>query len=100
MINAIFSSALAAFPSVTIPQPPGPSAPPFATQLLALIAGLQWVALAIAIIGVIIVGIKMVISIRNGEGASHLGAIGWLFAGVVLIAAPTAVVGFIVNGSA
>lgn len=92
--------SLLALEVASIPSPPGPVAPPFGAQLLTLIASLQWVALALAIVGVIIVGIKMVISIRNGEGASHLGAFGWLFAGVVLIAAPTAVVGFIANGSA
>ncbi|MDO5051924.1 MAG: hypothetical protein Q4E05_03415 [Pseudoclavibacter sp.] len=86
-------------PFVTIPQPPSPEQPPFGAQILDIIAGFQWLALALAIIGVIIVGVRMVISIRNGEGAAHLGALGWLFAGVVLIATPVSVVGFIVNGS-
>lgn len=86
-------------PLVSIPEPPSPEAPPFGNQLLTIIAGFQWIALALAIIGVIIVGVRMVISIRNGEGAAHLGALGWLFAGVVLIATPVSVVGFIVNGS-
>lgn len=83
--------------AATVPQPPGPKPPPFADQLLELIASLQWIALAIAIIGVIIVGIRMVISVRNGEGAAHLGSLGWLAAGITLIAAPAAVVGFIAS---
>lgn len=86
--------------TVTIPQPPPPVAPPFGAPLLETIAGLQWTAFVLAIVGLIIAGIRMVLGIRQGEGAAHLGVLGWTFAGIFVVATPVSIIGFIVNGAA
>ncbi len=79
---------------VQIPNP-APVAPPGADKFIQVMAWAKWVALAIAVIGLIGAGAMMTINSRRGEGSEHAGKIGAVLAGVIVIGAAGAIVGFI-----
>lgn len=77
-----------------IPQPGPPTAPPGSEKFLEILSWAKWVALGIAILGLIILGAKMTMSHQRGSGEGHLGTFGWVVAGLVLISAAVSIVGF------
>ncbi len=79
----------------TLPDP-DPSAPPgFEGPAALIISWMRWGGLVVAIVGVIIVAIKLFINSRRGEAAFELGSLGFIALGVVLIGVATSVIGFI-----
>lgn len=96
MIN-IVSRAVQA---VAFPQPPSPTPPPFANGLLQLVAVVQWVALAVAIVGLVLVGGRMVMNASMGEGSRDLGAVGKWGLGMFIIAGAASIGGFVYTATA
>ncbi|MFC3690351.1 hypothetical protein [Aquipuribacter hungaricus] len=66
---------------------PTPGAPPGAEGFLTILNWVSWVALAICVAGVVFCGIAMVISSRRGEGGEHVGKLGTVLAGCVVVGA-------------
>jgi hypothetical protein len=81
-------------------EPPGDpkaTAPPGADGILMLLGWTKWLALAIAIAGLMITGARMAISHRRGEGGEHGAAIAWVLAGVIIISGGWAILMAIVG---
>lgn len=79
---------------LAIPDP-APVQPPGTAGLNSLLGWAKWLALAVCILGLFLVGALMAVNARRGEGGEHVGRIGVALGGVVLISAATALVGFL-----
>lgn len=80
----------------TVPEPID-GAPPGAEKFQEVMGWVKWVALGVAVIGIMIIGAKLAIESRRGEGGAHMGALGTAMAGVVVISAAASFVGFLVS---
>lgn len=80
------------------------AAPANAGNLVAVLDGVMWLSLAIAVLSLIGLGARLAASMRAGEGIASLGRVSWILGGVILISAAGAVVTRLVptnpNGSA
>ncbi len=74
---------------------PVPEAPPGSDKFLSIMNWAKWIALAVCILGLFGAGALMAIQSRRGEGGEHVGKIGMALAGVIVISAAAAFVGFI-----
>ncbi|MFC5382132.1 hypothetical protein [Aquipuribacter nitratireducens] len=73
-------------PLASVPRP-NPGAPPGSAQFLTILNWVSWGALVICVAGVIFAGIAMIISSRRGEGGEHIGKLGTVLAGCVVVGA-------------
>lgn len=78
---------------------PDPDAiqPPGTEGFTSLMGWAKWVALAVCILGLFAAGALMAVQSRRGEGGEHVGKIGMALAGVIVISAAAALVGFLVS---
>lgn len=90
----IAATEFAAMLPLQIPNP-DPVQPPGTQGFLSIMGWAKWVALAIAILGIIAIGAMMTISSRRGEGGEHVGKLGMALVGVIIISAAAALVGFL-----
>lgn len=74
---------------------PDPVQPPGTDGFTAIMGWAKWVALAVAILALFAAGAMMGINSRRGEGGEHVGKIGMVLGGVVVISAAVAIVGFL-----
>ncbi|MBL5975506.1 MAG: hypothetical protein ACTHX2_00695 [Microbacterium sp.] len=74
---------------------PDPVQPPGTDGFTSIMGWAKWVALAVAILALFAVGAMMGLNSRRGEGGEHVGKIGMILGGVVLISAAVALVGFL-----
>ena len=74
---------------------PDPIHPPGTDRFTDVMGWVKWVALAICIIGIMIAGAMMAVQSRRGEGGEHAGKVGMALAGVIVISAAAALVGFL-----
>lgn len=70
-----------------------PAQPPGTEGIQTIIGWLAWIATALGVAGIIIVGVTMFFQNRRGEGGEAAGKLGWVLAGLVLITAASAIVG-------
>ena len=70
-----------------------PAQPPGTEGIQTIIGWFAWIATALGVVGIIIVGITMFFQNRRGEGGEAAGKLGWVLAGLVLITAASAIVG-------
>lgn len=77
-----------------IPQPGPPTPPPGSDKFLEMLAWAKWIALGIAILGLISLGAVMTIAHNRSSGGDFLEKIGWVIAGLVLISAAASIAGF------
>jgi type IV secretory pathway VirB2 component (pilin) len=82
--------------AATVPSPTD-GTPPGAEQFQQVMGWVKWVALGVAVIGIMIVGAKLALNSRRGEGGQELGALGSAMAGVIVIAGAASIVGFFVS---
>ncbi len=74
---------------------PEPSQPPGTEGFSDIMAWAKWVALTVCILALIVAGAMMAIQSRRGEGGEHTGRIAMGLAGVIVISAAAALVGFL-----
>lgn len=86
--------------SAEIPNPGGGEAPPVGDGFITILKWAKWISLAVCVAGLMIAGATMAIQSRRGEGGEHMGRIVMVLAGVVVIAAATSLIGFLVDASA
>ena len=72
-------------PPTSIIPDPTPTVPAEADGLYLLLDWASGVGLVLGVLGVIIVGIGMLIVWNRGDGGQHLGKLGWVLAGCVVI---------------
>jgi type IV secretory pathway VirB2 component (pilin) len=75
---------------------PTDGTPPGAEKFQQVMGWVKWIALGVAVIGIMIIGAKLAIESRRGEGGAHLGSLGTAMAGVIVIAGAASLVGFFV----
>lgn len=80
-----------------VPDPGTGSAPPGAEGFISILEWVKWVALGICVVGLMVAGATMAIQSRRGEGGEHLGKLGMVLAGVVVISAATSLITFLVT---
>ncbi len=74
---------------------PDPIQPPGTEGLTVILGWAKWVALTVCILGLFAAGAMMAVQSRRGEGGEHVGKIGMALAGVIVISAAVALVGFL-----
>ncbi|MFM9582744.1 hypothetical protein [Streptomyces caniscabiei] len=75
---------------------PGADAPKALTDKVDTVLGLlAWAGTAAGVAGVLITGAMMAISMRRGEGSEHMGRLGMVLGGCVLVASAGPVVSFV-----
>ncbi|KAF4410150.1 MULTISPECIES: hypothetical protein [Streptomyces] len=80
----------------TVPDPVR-DAPPELTEKVDTVLGIvAWVGTAAGVAGVLITGAMMSMSLRRGEGSEHLGRLGMVLAGCVLVTSAGPLVSFVV----
>ncbi|MCX5195009.1 hypothetical protein OOK31_14030 [Streptomyces sp. NBC_00249] len=77
---------------------PGMNAPPELTTKVNNVLGIvAWAGTAAGVAGVLITGAMMAISMRRGEGSEHMGRLGMVLGGCVLVATAGPLVSFVFN---
>ncbi|ARF63686.1 MULTISPECIES: hypothetical protein [Streptomyces] len=77
---------------------PGMDAPAELTDKVNDVLGVvAWAGTAAGVAGVLITGAMMAISMRRGEGSEHMGRLGMVLAGCVLVATAGPLVSFVFN---
>ncbi|ULR52759.1 hypothetical protein [Streptomyces deccanensis] len=75
---------------------PKADAPTELTDKVDTVLGLlAWVGTAAGVAGVLITGAMMAISMRRGEGSEHMGRLGMVLGGCVLVATAGPIVNFV-----
>lgn len=82
--------------ATAIPNPQ-PIQPPGTDGFMSVMSWGKWVALAVCVLALIAVGVLMAIPSRRSEGGEHVGNIGKVLMGVIVISAAAAVVGFLAD---
>ncbi|MFD0746236.1 hypothetical protein ACFQ1L_33600 [Phytohabitans flavus] len=85
---------------VGVPRPQSPSAPEeLAESVVTALNLLAWAGTAAGVIGVLVTGTVMAISQRRGDGGEHMGRLGWVMAGCVLVASAGPIVSWFFSGA-
>ncbi|MGW3391324.1 hypothetical protein [Streptomyces cinereoruber] len=93
MLSKIRDAVLAA----DVPKP-GMDAPPALTNKVNDVLGIvAWAGTAAGVAGVLITGAMMAISMRRGEGSEHMGRLGMVLGGCILVATAGPLVSFVFN---
>jgi hypothetical protein len=77
---------------------PDPVQPPGTDGFTLAISWIKWIGFALAGVGIVIVAIRMFFSSRRGEGGEHVGALGWILGGVIIIGAGAGIIGALMGG--
>ncbi|MGA7207021.1 MAG: hypothetical protein WBX27_20610 [Specibacter sp.] len=77
---------------------PAPVQPPGTQGFTTALAWIKWIGFALAGVALVIVAIRMFFASRRGEGGEHVGALGWILGGVILIGAGAGLVGALMGG--
>ncbi|WP_270909019.1 hypothetical protein [Leucobacter sp. UCMA 4100] len=86
---------LAALPA-QMPDP-APIQPPNTGGFIAVMGMAKWVALAICGLAIVIAGARMAISHNRGDGGEHMGTLGKILMGVIIITGGVSILGFIIG---
>lgn len=77
---------------------PAPIQPPGMESFSTALGWIKWIGFALAGVGIIFVAIRMFFSSRRGEGGEHVGSLGWILAGVILIGGGASLVSALMGG--
>jgi hypothetical protein len=89
MLSSLGSLIVQAIPD------PSPKAPPAIQNKVDLILSFgMYLALAACVGGVLIVGARMALAHRRGEGVENVGGLGWVAFAAMLVISASAVVGW------
>ncbi|MGW0996650.1 hypothetical protein [Streptomyces sp. NPDC002520] len=78
-----------------IPDPTRDAPDKLTSKVNTVLGLLAWVGTAAGVAGVLITGAMMAISMRRGEGSEHMGRLGMVLGGCVLVATAGPVVTFV-----
>ncbi|WP_371577813.1 hypothetical protein [Streptomyces sp. NBC_01314] len=96
MLNSLATKAHNVFLADGGVPDPTKDAPPELTAKVDTVLGLvAWVGTAAGVAGVLITGAMMAISMRRGEGSEHMGRLGMVLGGCVLVATAGPIVNFV-----
>lgn len=89
-VAATLAAALPA-PRDGVPEPVS-TAPPGSDKILKVLDWGLWVAIAIAVGGVLVVAGKMAINHRRGEAGEHASGLAWVLVGCILMGSASGIV--------
>jgi hypothetical protein len=95
-------TALAPTPApVDVPQPErGGDAPPDLVEMVRTALNLiAWAGTAAGVVGVLVTGTMMAISHKRGESSEHMGRLGMVLGGCILVATAGPIVSWFFGGS-
>ncbi|HEX2073186.1 MAG TPA: hypothetical protein VHF92_05320 [Geodermatophilus sp.] len=76
---------------------PGPGvAPPGAEGITTIVQWIAWTVLAVCVVGVLIVGGRMALAHRRGEGAEYAASLGYVLGGAVLVGSASGLIAALV----
>jgi hypothetical protein len=91
-MSALHTVAHAATDLLSALPDPDADAPPGSDKFEKLIGWAKWISLTVCILGLFAAGALMAIQSRRGEGGEHVGKIGMVLGGVIVISVATALV--------
>lgn len=97
-IGAVVVDVVGVLPAFDVPDSE-PVAPPGSGGFLAMIGVSKWIGFAIAIIGIVAVGVMFFINSRRGEAAEDTKSLMGAIVGVIIVASAAAIVQFFVNAA-
>lgn len=74
---------------------PQPIQPPGTGDISTVMGWVMWLGLALCILGLVVAGALMAINHQRGDGGQHAGRVGMSLAGVIVIGAAGAIIGFL-----
>ena len=89
----VANTVLAAVPDPGAPQPP----PGVGDKANTLLSYALWVVFGIGILGIFIVGGKMMIANDRGQGGQHGASLGWVLGGLILVSSATGITAWFVS---
>jgi hypothetical protein len=84
-------NTLSVLATSVIPDPK-PTIPAEADGLLTVLNWASGIGLVLGVLGVIIIGIKLVIQLQRGEGGQTLASLGWVLMGCIIITGASGIV--------
>ncbi|MFJ9319419.1 hypothetical protein [Streptomyces globisporus] len=89
-------SLLAAPLAVVAPPDVTPQAPGELSELVGTVLNLAaWAGTAAGVAGILVTGAMMAMSFKRGEGSEHMGRLGMILGGCVLVASAGPIVNFV-----
>lgn len=91
------TTLLATAPEVLAVLDPGEGAPPPGAEgIVTIVQWVAWVVLAACVVGVLLVGARMAVAHRRGEGASYAAELGLVLGAAVLVSSASALIAALV----
>ena len=91
------TTMLHAAPTVLAVLDPGEGvAPPGAEGIVTIVEWVAWIVLAVCVVGVLLVGGRMALAHRRGEGAAYAAELGFVLAGAVLVGSASGLIAALV----
>lgn len=75
-----------------VPDPGRGEAPPGSAGLVTILRWVFYIASAMCVLGVLVAGGMMAISVRHGSGGEHVSRLGWALGGCIIIGSASALV--------
>lgn len=79
--------------AAAVPDPGQGEAPPGSDGLVTILRWVFYIASAMCVLGVLIAGGMMAVSVQRGSGGEHVSRLGWALGGCIVIGAASALVG-------
>ncbi|MBC7630547.1 conjugal transfer protein TrbC [Aeromicrobium sp.] len=79
--------------ATAVPDPGQGEAPPGSDGLVTILRWVFYIASAMCVLGVLIAGGMMAVSVQRGSGGEHVSRLGWALGGCIVIGAASALVG-------
>jgi hypothetical protein len=80
----------------TVVDPGRGLAPPGAEGIITIVQWVAWTVLAVCVLGVLLVGARMALAHRRGEGAEHAVGLAYVLGGAVLVGSASGLVAALV----
>ena len=87
MLNSLATTAMTSYVNYLSVDQPAPTAPgTLGTKINLLMSYLAWAGTTAGVAGVIVCGIMMALSHKRGESSEHMGRLGVVLGGCILVA--------------
>ncbi len=76
---------------------PGEGAPPPGAEgIVTIVEWIAWVVLAVCVVGVLLVGARMALAHRRGEGSAYAAELGFVLGGAILVGSASGLIAALV----
>ncbi|MER8010429.1 hypothetical protein ACFV29_16945 [Streptomyces sp. NPDC059690] len=85
------------FLAADVPQPVSNAPGELSTKVNTVLGIVAWAGTAAGVLGVLITGAMMAVSLKRGESSEHMSRLGMVLGGCVLVSTAGPLVGFVFN---